>query len=52
VFFGKKKPDRVNSVSHSDLKKAFFGKEPFCYIKYLLPPCLPFPFPSTYLLHE
>ena len=26
VFFGKKKPDRVNSVSHSDLKKAFFGK--------------------------
>jgi NADPH-dependent stearoyl-CoA 9-desaturase len=26
VFFGKKKPDRINSVSHSDLKKAFFGK--------------------------
>ena len=26
VFFGKKKPDRVNSVSHKELKKAFFGK--------------------------
>lgn len=51
VFFGKKKQGRKSSVSHSELKKAFFAKGARQIFKdYLLFPALAGPFFVTVLL--